>query len=166
MSRKQECFTFARVSIKNWWFLLLNASYQLKDHEPYSFCTTRWLCVYLHSIFVSVCLCVYLVNYILPILDEGESAFAAVCIFSEVKGSRSPPQIHLPQCLPDCYFCLRTTVQVLKASTHIHTQPDHLSSFTNLCTANFIKVLYGLGQQHWPLLMIAWSKEKLITSTW
>lgn len=70
----------------------------------------------LYSEYVA-CVClgrVYLVNYILPVLDEGESAFAAVCVLSEVKCSRGSPQIQLSQSFPDGYFCLGTTVQVLQ----------------------------------------------------
>lgn len=79
--------------------------------------------VFIHHLylFVSVCLCVYLVNYILPILNEGESAPAAVCILSEVEGSCSSPQIQLPQRFSDCHFRLSTTVQVLNTITHTMT---------------------------------------------
>lgn len=83
-------------------------------------CATSMFCVYIQS---TVCLCVscgHLVDYVLPIFDEGESALATVCILSEVEGSCSSPQIQLPQRFSDCHFCLSTTVQVLNASTHTH----------------------------------------------
>lgn len=76
-----------------------------------------FVCVFLYSEYVCACVClgrVYLVNYILPVLDEGDSAFAAVCVFSEVKCSRGSPQIQLSQRFPDGYFRLGTTVQVLQ----------------------------------------------------
>ena len=40
---------------------------------------------------VAMCLCVYLVDYILPVLDEGESAAATVRVLGEAEGSCSSP---------------------------------------------------------------------------
>lgn len=59
------------------------------------------------------CLGVHLVNHILPVLDEGQRAPAAVCVLGEVECSRRSPQIQLPQRLPDGYLSLGATVQVL-----------------------------------------------------
>ena len=66
------------------------------------------------NLFGSVCTCVYLVDYILPVLDEGESAAAAVCVLGKVEGSCSAPQIQFPQCFSDCYLRLGTAVQILQ----------------------------------------------------
>lgn len=59
------------------------------------------------------CLGVHLVNHVLPVLDEGQRAPAAVCVLGEVERSRGSPQVQLPQRLPDGHLSLGATVQVL-----------------------------------------------------
>lgn len=62
----------------------------------------------------------YLVDYILPVLDQIESAAAVICVFCEGEGCCSSPQIQLPQCLSDCHLSLGTAVQVLNANPQTH----------------------------------------------
>lgn len=70
---------------------------------------------------------IYLVDNILPVLDEGESAPTAVCVLSEGEGSCSSPQIQLPQSFSDRHLRLSTTVQILyQCAPHAHTKNTRL----------------------------------------
>lgn len=55
-------------------------------------------------------LCIYLVDYVLPVFDEGQSASAAACVLSEVEGRGSSPQVQLSQCFSDGHLRLGTAV--------------------------------------------------------
>lgn len=80
----------------------------------------------LMSFFLCV-LHIYLVDNILPVLDEGESAPTAVCVLSEGEGSCSSPQIQLPQSFSDRHLRLSTTVQILyQCAPHAHTKNTRL----------------------------------------
>ena len=56
---------------------------------------------------------IYLVDKILPILDESQCVFVAVLIVSESEHRPSSPQVQLTKSLAYCHLTLGTLVQLL-----------------------------------------------------